>query len=77
MGEQIVKVRFMRFQWGIRAALEVRLETMHIVFSQRTCLYFGHVLGLPMRLNLKGGRLIDLVEEISRHLNVQTVAYIL
>jgi hypothetical protein len=58
----------------MRTLLEIGIEAIHIMLSQITCLCFVHVLKLSGRLSLK---VINLVEEILRQLNIQATSWIL
>lgn len=46
VGIQFVKARLMRLQLGMRTLLRIGPETMHVIFQQRTYLYFSPILRL-------------------------------
>lgn len=70
----IVKRRLMRFHVGIRN-LEKRLDSIYVIFCQRTCHYFVYIMIFCVRLSLSG-ELVNLGKKVSRKLDVQAVSLV-
>jgi hypothetical protein len=50
---QMAKTVLMQYQMEVKTLLGIRPDAIHVVFWQRTCPYFVHVLRFCVQLSLK------------------------
>jgi hypothetical protein len=76
-GMRTVKTVLLRYTMETKTLLRIRLLVICVTFGQRTYLHFVHPLKTLREAEFKEDRLINLAEEISKHLNIQAMLWLL